>query len=87
MSIHFPNASRSYDATRHLVRFWGHDSAMERAFFISAPALQRIQPDVVMEEEPLLRAFDRHRARICQVAAQVYGRGGRSYYALEASDF
>jgi hypothetical protein len=25
MAISFPNRSRSYDATRRAVRFWGHD--------------------------------------------------------------
>jgi hypothetical protein len=29
MALSFPNQSRSYDATRRAVRFWGHDSAME----------------------------------------------------------
>ena len=27
--LKFPNASRSYDPTRHCVRFWGHDGALE----------------------------------------------------------
>jgi len=29
MSLMFPNESRSYDATRRAVRFWGYDHAME----------------------------------------------------------
>jgi hypothetical protein len=37
--IDFPNHSRSYDATRHAVRFWGHDSAIEASFFIDEDAL------------------------------------------------
>ena len=35
MTINFPNPSRSYDATRRAVRFWGHDSAMEASFFVA----------------------------------------------------
>jgi Protein of unknown function (DUF1488) len=37
--IDFPNLSRSYDVTRHVVRFWGHDSAIEASFFIDEDAL------------------------------------------------
>lgn len=66
MSIHFPNASRSYDASRRTIRFWGHDSAMERSFSITAYALRQLQPNVEMEEAALLNAFDVHRDRICQ---------------------
>ncbi|MGC2824133.1 MAG: DUF1488 family protein, partial [Pseudolabrys sp.] len=29
MAITFPNRSRSYDATRRAVRFWGYDRSME----------------------------------------------------------
>ena len=47
--IDFPNHSRSYDPTRRVVRFWGHDSAIEPAFFISQYALTRIQPDVRLD--------------------------------------
>jgi hypothetical protein len=35
-SVSFPNSSRSYDATRLAVRFWGYDQSMEIPFFISA---------------------------------------------------
>ena len=87
MAIAFHNASRSYDATRGVIRFWGHDSAMEAAFLISTGALQRIQPDAAADEKGLLAAFDRHRNRICQAAAKVYGRGRKSFYELDASDF
>src|ERR1700722_2372282 len=42
MALHFPNASRSYDATRHCVSFWGYDSAFEIAFHLEEKALQQI---------------------------------------------
>jgi Protein of unknown function (DUF1488) len=35
MALSFPNQSRSFDATRCAVRFWGHDGAMEASFFAS----------------------------------------------------
>ena len=87
MSIAFPNASRSYDATRGVIRFWGHDSAMEAAFLITSDALHRIAPDAAADEQGMLAAFDRHRSQICQAAAKVYGRGRKSFYELDASNF
>ena len=32
--MNFPNQSRSYDATRRVVRFWGYDRSMKRPFFV-----------------------------------------------------
>jgi hypothetical protein len=85
--IDFPNHSRSYDATRRVVRFWGHDSAIEAAFFISQDALTRIQPDVRLDEPGLLNAFDANRERICAAAARVYVRGGPGWYDLGPTNF
>lgn len=86
MSIHFPNASRSYDASRRAIRFWGHDSAMEHSFIITAYALRQLQPDVPMEEAALLHAFDTHRGRICEIAAKLYARGPRGFYEVGEYD-
>lgn len=86
MSLAFPNASRSYDATRGVVRFWGHDSAMETAFLITSQALRQIEPGVTADEESMLAAFDRHRAAICAVAAKVYARGRKGFYEIDAGD-
>src|SRR5262245_27564233 len=44
MPLSFPNKSRAFDATRRAVRFWGYDSAMEAAFFVTEDALKRVQP-------------------------------------------
>jgi Protein of unknown function (DUF1488) len=88
MAISFPNQSRWYDASCRAVRFWGHDSAMEAAFFVSEDALKRLQPDMRLDEAGLLNAFDRNRDRIHATAAKVYGRRGRKgSYDLLASDF
>ena len=87
MSITFPNASRSYDATRRAVRFWGYDSAMEASFFVSVDALQSIDPRMTGDEESVLGAFDHHWDRICQAAARVYARGRKGSYDLRMSDF
>ena len=86
--IDFPNHSRSYDQTRHAVRFWGHDSAIEASFFIDEGALKRIQPDTTLSSESgFLNAFDTNRDLICATAARKYVRGSRGSYDLIAGDF
>ena len=85
--LDFPNQSRSYDATRRAVRFWGHDSAMEVTFFIAEDALSQIQPDTQRNETGLLQAFDRNRKIIYTAAAKIYRRGVKWSYDLSAADF
>ena len=85
--LSFPNHSRFYDEAVHAVRFWGHDGAMEAAFFIDEDALKKIQPGVVLDEAGLLAAFDAHREKIWAVAVKVYGRGRKGSYELRGSDF
>ncbi len=86
-ALSFPNQSRSFDATRRAVRFWGHESAMERSFFVTEEALRRIQPDTPLDEAGLLDAFDSHRDLICSVAAKVYARRRKGSYDLVVADF
>jgi len=86
MAINFPNSSRSYDATRQAVRFWGHDRSMESSFFVTADALKRMQPDLLSDATGLLRAFDINRERIYAMAARVYARGRRGSYELNVAD-
>ena len=86
MTINFPNRSRSYDATRQAVRFWGYDQSMESSFFVTVAALRQIQPDIKTNTVDLLRAFDTNRDRIYAIAAKVYGRGKRGTYDLNAND-
>jgi hypothetical protein len=96
MTLNFPNESRSFDATRNRIRFWGYDSAVEILFFVEAEALLKLVPgksaagagDV---EDGLLTAFDATRDRIHQVAGKVYARGRKDTnaytYILAAQDF
>jgi hypothetical protein len=86
MAISFPNDSRSYDATRCAVHFWGHDRSMESSFFVTADALNRIQPNLRPDPADLLRAFDANRDRIYAIAAKVYARGRKGSYQLDAAD-
>ena len=44
MTLNFPNGSRSYDARRNLIRFWGYDSALEISFFVEVSALNKLNP-------------------------------------------
>jgi len=87
MTVNFPNHSRSYDATRRVVRFWGYDRSIERSFFVSAEALKQIQPNLHADEASLLRAFDINRGLICTIAAKVYARVRKGSYDLNAADF
>lgn len=86
MTLRFPNLCRSYDATRRAVRFWGHDDAMEAAFFIDENALKHIQPCCPVDEAGMLGVFDAHIARIHAAAVKVYGRGHRGTYDVLAAD-
>ena len=87
MAIEFPNLSRRYDATRHCVRFSGYDGALEWAFFVEEDALRSLDAPSPKSEAALMVTFDRHRERICKVAARVYGRRREGSYTLTADDF
>jgi hypothetical protein len=86
MAINFPNRSRSYDATRHAVRFWGYDQSMESSFFIMADTLKEMQPNLRFDANDILQAFDANRERIYSIAAKVYARGRRGTYDLNVED-
>lgn len=86
MSLEFPNSSRSYDATRRAVRFWGYDTAMEWSFFVTADALKHVRPAMENDEAGMLAAFDSHRDRICAAARKLYARGRKGSYELGAED-
>jgi hypothetical protein len=89
MGLNFPNQSRSFDAARGRVRFWGYDSAIEISFFVEAAALQKLSPEMCGAESGFLNAFDAARDRIHEVAGKVYLRGHKGLYAyvLAAEDF
>jgi hypothetical protein len=86
MSLMFPNASRSYDATRRAVRFWGYDTAMEWSFFVTAEALRRMQPALVEDEAGMLGAFDAHRDAIRATAARLFALGRKGSYEIGAAE-
>ena len=87
MALSFPNRSRSYDATRRAVRFWGHDGPMEAALFVDESALRRIEPGVGSDGAELLRAFNSNRNLIYAAAARIYARARKGSYQLVSTDF
>jgi hypothetical protein len=89
LTVNFPNRSRSFDATRNSVRFWGYDKAMEISFFVETDALRTLSPEMSGAEAGILKAFDTARERIHEVAEKVYVRGdkGSFAYILAAADF
>ncbi|HBT44451.1 MAG: DUF1488 domain-containing protein [Alphaproteobacteria bacterium] len=76
MSLNFPNVSRSYEAKRNRVRFWGYDSALEITFFVDSGLLARLCPDCGDGEAGLLKAFDTMIERIHDAARKAY-KGNR----------
>ena len=86
MSLMFPNDSRSYDATRRAVRFWGHDTALEWSFFVTEDALKQLHPAMHRDEPGILGAFDSSRERIRAAAIRAYSRGRKGSYELGPED-
>jgi len=87
MTLSFPNESRSYDAKRNLVRFWGYDSALEISFFVEVGALYKLSPQTKNSEAGSLEAFDAARDRIHETARKVYSKTRKGAYLLAAADF
>ena len=89
MELNFPNPSRSFDAAKNRVRFWGYDSAIEISFFVEVDALKKLCPEMSNVEAGFLKAFDDARIRIHKVANKAYVRGsnGSRAYILAAKDF
>jgi hypothetical protein len=87
MTLNFPNLSRSYDATRRAVRFWGYDNVIECAFVITEEALRRFRPSARPDESGLLSAFDANLDLIHAAAAKAYSKGRKGSYTLIAADF
>lgn len=89
MTLNFPNESRSFEAKRNRVRFWGYDHAVEITFFMEGRALLKLCPGVDPAEGGFLEAFDSMLERIHEIAKSVYERSReRSYvYVLAAEEF
>ena len=91
MTLNFPNASRSFDASRNQICFWGYDKTIEISCYMGVDALQRIDKEVSLVETDLLRSFDAGLEQIHKVASKIYSSGksryGRYKISMTADDF
>ena len=72
MALNFPNPSRSYDASRHCVCFWGYDGAREVAFQVTDTVLSLLSHGAAFEETAFLDTSDRYRDPILTMARDIY---------------
>ncbi len=72
--MNFPNPSRSFDASKNRVRFWGYDSAIEITFFVDVAVLQKLNPELNLAEASVLKVFDAAIERIHEVALKANSR-------------
>ncbi|WP_250477966.1 MULTISPECIES: DUF1488 domain-containing protein [unclassified Caballeronia] len=82
MALHFPNPSRSYDAARHCVFFWGHDESREITFEVGSATLKSFQPALGSDERAYLVAFDEFREALLEIAKKKYVRGPQNRYSI-----
>lgn len=89
MKLSFLNPSRSFDASKSRVQFWGYDSAIEISFFVETDALKQLCPEINNAEMDFLQAFDTARNRIIEVAEEIYASGKKRHFTfvLTAKDF
>jgi hypothetical protein len=82
MALNFPNPSRSYDASKHCVCFWGYDNSREIVFLVDDAVLSNLSPEMGSDEPAVLAAFDRHRDRVLELARSLYSGGSQNRYMI-----
>ena len=82
VALQFPNPSRSYDASRHCVCFWGYDNSREITFLVDDAMLRNLQPGVGSDERSILGAFDQVREKILEIAKKLYVSGPQNRYSI-----
>jgi Protein of unknown function (DUF1488) len=88
MPLSFPNQSRSYDAVRRRICFWGHDGTTEVPFFLDEDVVFVLMPKTKNTEAGILAAFDSACERVFEAAARAYAPGQhRSFYRLTTQQF
>jgi hypothetical protein len=80
--LQFPNPSRSYDASRHCVCFWGYDNSREITFMVDDAVLRNLQPGVGSDERSVLGAFDEFREKVLEIAKKQYVGGPQNRYSI-----
>jgi len=89
MTVEFPNMSRSFEAAKNRIRFWGYDRTIEITFFVEVEALAKIFPEVHLSETAALGAFDTAIEKIHQIARKTHShsRGQTFVHVLTTRDF
>jgi len=82
VALQFPNPSRSYDAARHGVCFWGYDNSREITFLVDDAILRKLHPDVDSDERAILGAFDQGREKILELAMKLYVGDPQNRYSI-----
>lgn len=82
VALEFPNPSRSYDASRHCVCFWGYDNSREITFQVGDAIIRNLQPGAGTDERSLLGAFDECRDRLLEIARKQYVAGPQNRYSI-----
>jgi hypothetical protein len=82
VALNFPNPSRSYDAARHCVFFWGYDDSREITFEVDSATLKGLQPALESDERSFLVAFDEFREKLLEIAKRRYVRGPQNRYSI-----
>ncbi|MFM0441478.1 DUF1488 domain-containing protein [Paraburkholderia strydomiana] len=80
--LNFPNPSRSYDASRHCVCFWGYDNSREITFMVDDAMLRNLQPGLGTDERSVLGAFDEFREKVLEIANKQYVAGPQNRYSI-----
>jgi hypothetical protein len=80
--LQFPNPSRSYDARRHCVSFWGYDNSREITFMVDDAMLRNLQPGVGSDERSVLGVFDEFREKVLEIAMKQYIGGPQNRYSI-----
>jgi hypothetical protein len=87
MTLSFPNPSRSYDESRHRVRFVGHDGLAQIRFFVPVSILAGDLIAQMPTETDYLSAFDGMRKSIFEVARKAYESRRRDMIELDQASF
>jgi len=87
VSLHFPNAIRSYNGAHHDITFWWHDTALEITFVIELAALQFMRGDKSTVEQELTHIFDQNVSLIHAAAKRIYEKKKGGFIRLSADDF
>ncbi|MFM0214534.1 DUF1488 domain-containing protein [Paraburkholderia strydomiana] len=80
--LNFPNPSRSYDASRRCVCFWGNDSSREITFMVGHAMLRNLKPGLGSDERSVLGAYDEFREKVLEIAKRQYVAGPQNRYSI-----